>query len=113
MLALALIAILALAFPLEAQSLKVDRAILSRSEDGPAIEKGAEFQPGDMAFFSFQIENYRMGLTGKVQLTGNMQVFDRYGTPIVPRDEQVIGTTVSQEDKDWKPKMRLQIQIPS
>ena len=31
----------------------------------------------------------------------------------MPRDEEIIGTTVSQEDKDWKPKIRLQIQLPS
>lgn len=113
MLTAALIAILALAFPLEAQTLKVDRAVLSRSEDGPAIERGAELQPGDMAFFSFQVENYRMGLSGKVQLAGHVEVFDVNGTPIQPRDEELIGTTLSQEDKNWKPKMRLQIQLPS
>ena len=113
MLALALFAILALALPLEAQSLRVDRAVVSRSEDGPALEKGVEFQPGDMAFFSFQVENYRMGLTGKVQLAGHVEVFDVNGTPILPRDEELIGTTLSQEDKNWKPRMRLQIQLPS
>jgi methionine-rich copper-binding protein CopC len=107
------IAILALAFPLAAQSLKVARPVVSQSEDGPALEKGAAFQPGDLAFFSFQVENYRMGLTGKVQLTGHIEVFDANGTPIMPRDEESIGTTLSQEDKNWKPKMRLEIQVPS
>ncbi len=72
-----------------------------------ALGKGAVFQPGDMVFFSFQVENYRMGLTGKVQLTGHIQAFDPNGTPIMPRDEELIGTTVSEEDKDWKPKLRL------
>ena len=66
-----------------------------------------------MAFFSFQVENYRMGLSGKVQLAGHVEVFDVNGTPIQPRDEELIGTTLSQEDKNWKPKMRLQIQLPS
>lgn len=113
MLAAALIAILALAFPLEAQSLKVTNAVISRSEDGPALEKGVAFQAGDLAFFSFQVQNYRMGLTGKVQLIGHIEVFDVNGTPIQPRDEEMIGTTLSQEDKDWKPKMRLEIQVPS
>src|SRR5665213_1904795 len=113
----ALIAVLALAFPLGAQSLpagaqslKVVRPVVSRSDDGPPLENGAAFQPGDLAFFSFQVENYRMGLTGKVQLAGHIEVFDVNGTPILPRDEELIGTTLSQEDKNWKPKMRLEVQ---
>lgn len=111
--AIAAIAILGLAFPLGAQSLKVARPIVSQSDDGPAIENGAVFQPGDTAYFSFQVENYRMGLSGKVQLAGHIEVFDVNGTPIVPRDEELIGTTVGQEDKNWKPRMRLEIQVPS
>src|SRR5579862_5948220 len=101
---------LTLVFPLGAQTLKVTRAVISESEDGPAIAAGASFQPGETVFFSFLVENYRMGLTGKVQLTGHTQAFDPTGTPIVPRDEELIGTTLSDEDKNWKPKLRLPIQ---
>jgi hypothetical protein len=95
------------------RNIRVARAVISQSEDGPAVENGGAFQPGDFAFFSFQVENYKMGTTGKIQLTGHIEVFDPKGTPIIPRDEEVIGTSVSEEDKDWKPKLRLQIQIPS
>src|SRR5580698_784248 len=96
-----------------AQTLRAVRAVISQSEDGPALAGGLTFQPGDVAFFSFQVENYKTGTTGKVQLTGHVEAFDPMGTRIVPRDEEVIGTTLSQEDKDWKPKLRSQIQIPS
>jgi hypothetical protein len=112
-----LIALLALAPALLAQSpaqaVKIARPVISQSEDGPALENGLTFQPGDFAYFSFQVENYKLGPTGKVQLTGHIEVFDPKGTPIAPRDEEVIGTTVSEEDKNWKPKLRLQIPIPS
>lgn len=87
------------------------RATMSQSEDGPPASSG--FQPGDVAFFSFQVENYKVSPTGKVDLAGHMQVFDPAGTPVVPRDDEVIGTSISVEDKDWKPKFRLQIQLPS
>jgi hypothetical protein len=109
-----------LASPLDAQprgaqtpTLKVTNAVVSDSEDGPAFAQGAVFQPGDMLFFSFQMENYRMGLTGKVQLTGHTQAFDPAGTPIIPRDEELIGTTMSEEDKNWKPRIRVQFQLPA
>jgi hypothetical protein len=94
-------------------TIKVLRAVVSQSEDGPSIENGLSFLPGDIAFFSFQAEGYKVGPTGKVQLTGHVEVSDAKGTPIVPRDEEAIGTSVSEEDKDWKPKFRMQIQIPS
>lgn len=91
--------------------LQLLRGTMSRSEDGPAADSG--FEPGDVAFFSFQVENYKVSATGKVDLTGHVQVFDPGGTPVVPRDDESIGTSVSVEDKEWKPKFRLQLQLPS
>ncbi len=105
-------AVLTLSIPIEAQTLKLDRAIISDSDDGPPIGETA-FRAGETVYFSFLVENYKMGVTGKVQLTGHIQAFDAAGTPIMPRDEDVIGTTVSQEDKNWKPKLRSQFQLPS
>jgi len=113
MMVVLMIAFVGLVSTLGAETLKLTHAIVSQSEDGPAIETGMVFQPGDTAFFSFLVENYSTGLTGKVQLTGHMQTFDTRGTAIMPRDEEVIGTTLSEEDKQWKPKMRLQVQVPS
>src|SRR5580693_1932734 len=104
----------ALASALSAQTtLKAVRPLISQSEDGPPLEGGQAFQSGEQVFFSFQAENYKTGTTGKVQLTGHIEAFDPKGTPIAPRDEVVIGTTLSQEDKDWKPKLRSQVQLPS
>lgn len=104
----------ALASALSAQTtLKVVRPLVSQSEDGPPLEGGQAFQSGEQVFFSFQAENYKTGTTGKVQLTGHIEAFDPKGIPIAPRDEVVIGTTLSQEDKDWKPKLRSQAQLPS
>jgi hypothetical protein len=106
-------AVAVLVSPLGAQTLKVTHAVVSDSEDGPELAQGAAFQAGETVYFSFQVDGYRMGLTGKIQLTGHIQAFDPAGTPIVPRDEELIGTTVSEEDKDWKPKIRLPFQLPS
>jgi hypothetical protein len=121
----ALLASLAIAPALLAQSspkstpapgtkpLQTVRPVISQSEDGLPLQSGADFQPGDIAFFSFLVENYRVGPTGKVDLVGHMQAFDPKGVAIVPADEQMIGTSVGDEDKNWKPKLRLQVQLPS
>jgi len=108
------IAAFALASLLQAQTpLKAVLPRVSQSEDGPTLQGGDAFLSGEQVFFSFQAENYKTGTTGKVQLTGHVEAFDPKGTPISPSDEIVIGTTVSQEDKDWKPKLRSQVQLPS
>jgi hypothetical protein len=96
-----------------AKPLQTVRAVISQSEDGPALPAGTDFQPGDIVFFSFQVENYRISPTGKVDLAGHIQAFDPKGIAIAPADEEVIGTSISDEDKEWKPKIRLQFQLPS
>ena len=93
--------------------LKILRPLVSQSEDGSPLEGGESFLPGEQVYFSFQVENYKISDTGKVQITGHTQAFDPKGTAIAAKDEEVIGTSVSQEDKSWKPKLRSQIQIPS
>jgi hypothetical protein len=93
--------------------LQIVRPVISQSEDGPALPGGIDFQPGDVAFFSFQVENYRVSPTGKVDLVGHMQAFDAKGVAIAPVDEEMIGTSLADEDKEWKPKLRLQLQLPS
>src|SRR5579863_5824863 len=77
-----------------ARNIRVALAVVSQSEDGPPIGNGAGFQPGDVAFFSFHVENYKIGPTGKIQLTAHIEVLDPKGTPIIPKDEQAIGTSV-------------------
>ena len=104
---------LASAIALCGQTLKIVRPVISLSEDGQPIERGLVFQPGDIAYFSFQAENYKVSAEGKVKLTGHVSAFDPSGKLVQPAEEVLIGTSVTEEDKNWKPKMRLQIQIPS
>ena len=95
-----------------AQNLRAVQVIVSQSEDGPPLEGGQSLIAGESVFFSFQLENYKTGASGKVQIAGHVQAFDPRGTPIMPVDEVVIGTSLSEEDKDWKPKLRSQFQVP-
>ena len=110
----ALLLVAASATRLPAQSgkaLKIVDATISQIEDGQPLGSGT-LTPGETAFFSFQVENYKVGPNGEVRLTGHVQAFDPHGTPISAQDEIVIGTTLSQEDKEWKPKLRSQAQVP-
>jgi hypothetical protein len=93
------------------KALKIVDATVSQIEDGQPLGSGT-LTLGETAFFSFQVENYKVGPNGEVRLVGHVQAFDPHGTPISASDEIVIGTTLSQEDKEWKPKLRSQTQIP-
>jgi len=96
-----------------ATTLKALRPIVSQFEDGQPVDASQPFQAGETLFFSFVTDGYKVGTTGQVKLTGHFETLDPQGILIVPRDEQVIGTTLSQEDKQWRPKFRAQFQIPS
>lgn len=110
--ALLLVASCAARLPAQgSKGLKIVDAAVSQIEDGQPLGSGT-LTPGETAFFSFQVENYKVGPNGEVRLTGHVQAFDPHGKAISAPDEIVIGTTLSQEDKDWKPKLRSQAQVP-
>lgn len=94
-------------------TLKAAHPVVSQFEDGQPVDASQPFVPGETLFFSFVAEGYKTGDTGQVGLTAHFEAFDPAGVPIMPRDEEVIGTTLSQEDKGWIPKFRTQFQLPS
>jgi len=94
-------------------ALQTSAAIVSQFEDGPGLEGSQKMVVGETGFFRFAAVNFKTSDTGKVQLSGHVQVFDPRGTPIAPTDDIVIGTTLSQEDKDWRPRFHSQFQLPA
>jgi hypothetical protein len=93
-------------------NLSTSHAVVSQSEDGPAMG-GEYFVPGEQVFFSYLVEGLNAKPTDRIKMTGHIQAFDPNGVPISVQDEQVIATTLSQEDKQWKPKIRSQFLIPT
>lgn len=108
---ISLVPLLVLAQVPPTQNLALVKPVISQSEDGPPFESA--FTPGESVFFSFLAEGHKTGPTGKVQLTGHIQAFDPKGIAISVVDEQVIATTLAEEDKQWKPKVRSQFLIPA
>ncbi len=95
--------------------LSIVQPTLHETEDGPMIPKDYRYQAGDLVFFSFQISGYKK--TGedqdmKIDIAYEMNVRDSKGVLLDPPDVGSVGTKVSQEDKDWLPKVRYQFAIP-
>jgi hypothetical protein len=91
--------------------LQVASPVISQFEDGAAIPAGQKLVSGETVFFRFAAQGFKTS-ESRVQLTGHAQAFDPDGKPIMPVDEVVISTSLREEDKDWKPVLRFQFQIP-
>ena len=98
--------------------LAIVHPVFARSEDGPPEASDEEFVPGETIYFSCQAEGYRKmdkpDDYGKqnVALTFQIEVRDKSGALLKPIKEGKVETTVTQEDKDWKPKLRDTIVVP-
>jgi hypothetical protein len=94
-------------------ALQTTAATVSQFEDGQGLEGSQKMVVGETGFFRFTAVNFKTSDTGKVQLTGHVQVFDPRGAAIAPVDDIAIGTTLSEEDKDWRPRFHSQFQLPA
>ncbi len=92
--------------------------VFARGEDGVPEASDEDFVPGETIHFSCQVEGYRKmdkpDDYGKqnVSLKFQIEVRDKSGVLLKPIQEGKIETTVTQEDKDWKPKLRETIVVP-
>lgn len=103
---------------LPAQSkLKIDRVALHQFEDGALLEPGYEFIPGETAFFSCRLENFKIDESDefhrKVKLAWTMEVRDPTGILIGAPAQGRIDTEVLKEDTDWLPKFLKNFTLPS
>jgi hypothetical protein len=105
------VALPALAQSNAAPVLHVGNPVAAQFEDGAPLG-GVKLVPGEIVYFSFTAENYKRSETGKVVLTGRVQIFDPRGTSISPAEEIPLITNLSEEDRSWKARLRAQVAIP-
>jgi hypothetical protein len=101
-----------------AKDLVIERATIHQIEDGPPVEPGYEFLPGETVYLSFRVSGFESKEKDKdeevrlVLLTYSIAGLDPAGvTPFAP----VAGESkndVHQEDKDWIPKIRRELVLP-
>jgi hypothetical protein len=92
--------------------------VFSTSEDGPAEAVDEDWVPGQSIYFSCQAEGFKKvdkpDDYGKqnISLKFEIQVRDKAAVLLKPIEQGKIETTVTQEDKDWMPKLRDTIVVP-
>ncbi len=109
-------ALLPLALHAAEHGLTIENAGVHVREDGPNVPPNFRFRAGEYVYFSFQVSGYRtQGVdmdTRKVELSWHIAVEDANGTPLAEPGDEQIATTVSPEDRNWRPIGRRAILLP-
>lgn len=92
--------------------LRIVHGAVQEMEDGGAAPPGSSFVPGQSVFFSFHVEGYQVSADKKIKVSYQTDVFDPEGVRLIEPIESNLDSTLSDEDKNWKPKVRHQIVIP-
>ena len=92
--------------------LAIVNPMLHDSEDGPPVPSDYKFAPGDTVYFSFQVSGYKKTEDNKIDVAYEMNARDPEGVLLAPPDVGSVGTTLSDEDKKWLPKVRYSFVVP-
>ncbi len=96
--------------------LAVVHSAMAQVEDGPPLAPNERFLPGELIYFSCQVEGYQRRPKeydqSTVYLSYRIAVQDVKGVLLQPPQEGKFETTVSAEDKNWMPKIRETINVP-
>jgi hypothetical protein len=82
-------------------------------EDGPAVGDRVSFVPGETIYLRFDAENYTLTKDQGAAVTWVIEAADPKGIAIVPAMAGKKEATLAAEDKDWLPRVRQEIVIPS
>jgi len=85
---------------------------ISDTEDGAIVPPSFTFVPGQFVFVSFEVGGYQVSPERKLHLSYKVDAFDPKNVPLVETISNTLETTLSDEDKNWRPKMRQQILLP-
>ena len=94
------------------KAFKVFDAGIHQSEDGPLVEKGTVFVPGEVIFFSCRLDGYQVSAANRVSIQYEFSAVDPAGVPVAEPAKGKIDTELALEDKEWKPKIRQTVLVP-
>ncbi|HEY3837923.1 MAG TPA: hypothetical protein VGL72_15180 [Bryobacteraceae bacterium] len=96
-----------------AAPLKIIHIGIHQIEDGPAVADRVGFVPGETIYLSFDVENYSLTKEQGTAVSWVVEATDPKGVPIVPPAEGKKQATLQAEDKNWLPRARQAIILPT
>lgn len=115
---LLILGLFATAFAALGAELTFQRLALHDYEDGPQIQPGYEYLPGETVWFSARVAGYSRetqdaeAQLDHVRLTWQMRPADASGALIIPPMRGIIDETLRPEDREWVPKFVASFQVP-
>jgi hypothetical protein len=85
---------------------------ISDMEDGAIMPPSFTFVPGQFVFVSFEVGGYQVSPERKLHLSYKVDALDPKNVPLMETIANTLETTLSDEDKNWRPKIRQQILLP-
>jgi len=85
---------------------------ISDMEDGAIVPPSFTFVPGQFVFVSFEVGGYQLTPERKLRLSYKVDALDPKNVPLLETIANTLDTTLSDEDKNWRPKLRQQILLP-
>jgi len=100
------------------KALAVVEARIENAEDAPAVPPGYEFLPGDFLYFQFDISGFQIKGSEdsgprRISLAYSIQLEDENGVLLAPAQHQQIEEDIAPQDKDWTPRRRASLLLPS
>lgn len=92
--------------------LAIVNTAIEQTEGGAALPAAFEHVPGEILFFSFQVQGYQASPDQKIRLRYKIEAFDPKGIPIVQPFQRPLEAELAPQDKEWKPKVRQEIALP-
>ena len=93
-------------------ALEIVQPSISQSDGGTPVPPGFAHVPGAVLFFTFQVAGYHRSPDAKVHLTYTVDTLDPHGVRIEETVKNEIAAELTPQDKDWKPKVRMEIPLP-
>jgi hypothetical protein len=96
------------------EPLKIIRVAIRQIEDGSPVGDRTGFVPGETVYVSFEVVNFTLAKeTQSVSLTWSVDATDPKGIPIIPQAKGTTKANLQPEDKDWRPRIRQSLVVPS
>jgi hypothetical protein len=97
---------------LSAATLEVVKPIIATSDGGPPEPASYEHFPGSTIYFTCRISGFTKTAEEKVRVAYSVQAFDPKGVPLTEIYKNELMTEVTQQDKEWLPKISTEVQLP-
>jgi hypothetical protein len=96
-----------------AEPLRIIHIGIHQIEDGPAVGDRVKFVPGETVYVSFDVENYARTKEESVSISWVINAADPKGIAIIPPAPGKKQANLTPEDKEWLPRIRQSIAVPS